>query len=393
MSELKQKCLVSRNVEKGITTMIIGSKHYREKDPNGEIYAAAQSFRAKRSRAALDFLMGLLAPELKAMEKAIEVAFSSDEFEVIDDQICLKGTNIPLPPVMVRKVKHFAEKGYPLSALANFWSLCLLNPSAVARDRFYEYCDKYNVTITDGGYAVLYKTVTHKRKAKYRTDLADFVAEAVLKVKRSKKAKKWYDVYLIQENGEDYYELHHTQAKNLPTGEGKTKSGNLDYLFGKLDEIARESKTLYTDKHSKKMNIYLGTPVSMSREKCDPNINSACSYGLHVGSEAYVQEFASPSDTVLATLVSPMNVVALPFYDNSKIRVCEYFPYAIMSRDSTGHWDELETEYFEENFRDYEKDSIKLLTLNTGQVSVEVSPRVIDLYGTGKKKRKPRSKK
>lgn len=88
--------------------------------------------------------------------------------------------------------------------------------------------------------------------------------------------------------------------------------------------------------------IDLGEMISMPREECDPNSEVACSQGLHVGSHKYVESFGSNMDVILACVVSPRDIVALPDRDHSKVRFCRYFPYATMKRNDDGSWEEIE---------------------------------------------------
>jgi hypothetical protein len=88
--------------------------------------------------------------------------------------------------------------------------------------------------------------------------------------------------------------------------------------------------------------IDLGEMISMPREECDPNSNVACSQGLHVGSHKYVESFGSNMDVILACVVSPRDIVALPDRDHSKVRFCRYLPYATMERNDDGSWEEIE---------------------------------------------------
>ena len=61
------------------------------------------------------------------------------------------------------------------------------------------------------------------------------------------------------------------------------------------------------------------------------DLDIECSRGLHVGSVKYLENnnYVSDSDTILLVLVNPQHVIAVPKYDNSKLRVCEYFPISI----------------------------------------------------------------
>jgi len=101
--------------------------------------------------------------------------------------------------------------------------------------------------------------------------------------------------------------------------------------------------------------IDLGEMVSMPREKCDPNSEVACSQGLHVGSHKYVRSFGSNMDVMLACVVSPRDIVALPDQDHSKVRFCRYLPYAVMEEGEDGSWEEIEavqvsTDQLEDDF-------------------------------------------
>ena len=101
--------------------------------------------------------------------------------------------------------------------------------------------------------------------------------------------------------------------------------------------------------------IDLGEMVSMPRDECDPNSSVSCSKGLHVGSHKYVESFGSNMDTILACVVSPRDIVALPDQDHSKVRFCRYLPYATMERNDDGSWEEIDavqvsTDQLEDDF-------------------------------------------
>lgn len=65
-----------------------------------------------------------------------------------------------------------------------------------------------------------------------------------------------------------------------------------------------------------------GSVISIDRDLVDPDRDTACSVGLHVGTLAYAQRFAS---RLLTVKVDPADVVAVPKDSaNQKIRVCRY---------------------------------------------------------------------
>ena len=68
-----------------------------------------------------------------------------------------------------------------------------------------------------------------------------------------------------------------------------------------------------------------GNTVHVERSYVDNNPDSACSYGLHVGSLSYVEGFGSPTDPIVICKVNPKDVVSVPRDCNaSKIRCCKY---------------------------------------------------------------------
>ena len=144
--------------------------------------------------------------------------------------------------------------------------------------------------------------------------------------------------------------------------------GNLAKLFTELvidkqdlEPDERDKEPVWEPYHSGSygMEIRLGEPVTMPRDECDPDIRRECSYGLHVGSYEYVHRFHPQDGTVLACLVNPRDIVALPEYDNSKIRTCAYMPYGIIGQDEEGNWEEVTSAYWEEDFLDYEVQKLE----------------------------------
>lgn len=81
----------------------------------------------------------------------------------------------------------------------------------------------------------------------------------------------------------------------------------------------------YMDKHSGTIYNAPGQVVSMDRAKVDDNCNTHCSYGLHVGSLAYIYSFGSGDDRIVIVRVDPADVVSVPTdCECRKIRCCRY---------------------------------------------------------------------
>jgi hypothetical protein len=122
------------------------------------------------------------------------------------------------------------------------------------------------------------------------------------------------------------------------------------------------------------MHIELGQPVLMERKDCDSDPAQDCSYGLHCGATKYVERFASGSGAVLACFVNTANVVAVPNYDHSKMRVSEYFPFAIATYTG-GKIDIVEQQYFEEDYCNYEVEELEaqIVKVKASELPIETA--------------------
>lgn len=79
---------------------------------------------------------------------------------------------------------------------------------------------------------------------------------------------------------------------------------------------------LYVDSHSGKVIQKVGTLVHMKPTSVDGNRSIDCSDGLHVARKGYLSHFRT--DIVTLCKVNPEDVIAVPKYDSSKMRVCAY---------------------------------------------------------------------
>ena len=85
----------------------------------------------------------------------------------------------------------------------------------------------------------------------------------------------------------------------------------------------------WMDKHSGRISNHIGETLTFNRREVDDNPQHDCSYGLHVGSIQYVKSFAhgygtEGGDRIIIVKVNPADVVAVPEYDTTKLRCCEY---------------------------------------------------------------------
>lgn len=78
----------------------------------------------------------------------------------------------------------------------------------------------------------------------------------------------------------------------------------------------------YVDCHSGKVTQRVGDIVRMAEFMVDPNRRQNCSNGLHVARRDYLSNFSGNVCTLIK--IAPEDVIAVPLYDGSKMRVCAY---------------------------------------------------------------------
>jgi hypothetical protein len=348
-------------------------------------------------KGAIDKLMAELNRRYKTIVKGI---LEKDA----DENYYLKGIDIKLPQLLADTFVDYLDNDFPVNALVNFWKLLVTNPDPRIREDLFLFLQNYNFSITDNGYFIAYKSVEVKEAADL--DIAAFVSNQYLKIKKWKKNVANYNVVKVtftetemvekevpnpdyEEFGDEWNEDEEEYEDGGDNGEPeyitekvpvtKTVSdlrlvqvghdinpesnetyevlGNLAEMFQNIDRLIN-NRTVYQSVHrgkdGNKVEQVLGVPVKMDREHTDLDPKVECSSGLHVGSVKYVEKFGSQSNKVLLVLVNPAHVVAVPEYDNSKMRTCEYFPYAELERNADGTFEIVEQPYFEDDYMKYE---------------------------------------
>lgn len=99
-----------------------------------------------------------------------------------------------------------------------------------------------------------------------------------------------------------------------------TAEGNI--LGYKYLNYYRNSKNIFVDCHTEKIQQKVGSVVKMDIKAVDPNRAIDCSYGLHVASYDYLKDFGG--DILALVLVRPEDIISVPESDTAKIRVCKY---------------------------------------------------------------------
>lgn len=279
-------------------------------------------------------------------------------------EVFLAGFNTPLPDTLVEIIKEYHENNYPLDAIINFWKLLMLNPDTRVRTVLFDFIKTHDFVLTDNGYMVVYKAVYDvKEEDTPDTSFAEFVSNRYLFVKKEWKCGP--NKYVVYKKADGEFDI--TKTKTAENWDAKEKGieilGKLGELFDAIynvdvEEDSEKAVPVYTDMHTQKMRIVLGEPVKQDRKDCDADFRRDCSNGLHCGATRYVESFGGRTSTVLVCYVNPANVVAVPDYDHSKMRVSEYFPFAIATYED-GKIDNIEQSYFESDYCEYETEELE----------------------------------
>lgn len=329
-----------------------------------------------------------------------------------DGNFYLGNYSEPIPSGLMRKIKEYVDLGLSTEPLVNFWKLLMLNPDKHVRQSLFQFAERFSFPITDKGYFIAYKSVAWKGES--NKDLALAVASEYIYRKASGQDVSESHVFTVDDEtvfvtfGEDeeyqteqdflkaiadedtgtwelvlqseflqavykqdpivdtwkYNEDEDKYYKRIDAPTVAIHEGSLQDLYTSIVAGMDYDTPTFTDWHTRKSTIMLGDAVSMPREECDNDPTRTCSSGLHVGAPGYVAGFGGNSKTnyILACLVSPMNVVAVPDdYDFEKMRTCEYLPYAICKLNDDGSIREVDTRYFEEDYSSIEESKLNAL--------------------------------
>jgi hypothetical protein len=239
-----------------------------------------------------------------SISKEVQELLNSDEFELDQNgSLYLKGIKEPIPDQLADMIKDGLKEKVDISTYKNFWINLALNPDVNVRSQLFGFLEHNGHPLTKHGYFLAYKAVNVKTK---------------------------YD---------------ETTGEPLPPKIYDAETG---------EKIITQD-LVFTSIHKGKYGsiIKVGEPVTMPREECDSDPMVTCSSGLHVGSMEYVAQFGYSDSVILECLINPRHVIAVPIdYNNTKMRVCEYYPFAI----SNGINKNI---YLESDYIAYDKEQLK----------------------------------
>lgn len=352
-----------------LNIMINGSAYTKKFDTEKEALDVFKKVIAVSENPTNEGITELRYMLVKPVNVPVNHLISTDK---LTNKFYFKDTTFELPKELVDVICDYIQNGLPLNSIENFTELLVTNPNLEVHADLFKFLYTYHFSITKYGYFLGYKAV--KIKQKVDNNLAEFVSNKYMKIKSWKKSPANYSV--LRDLNSELFLVKNDDVKNDSEAK-KELVGTLSDLFNNLDEHSNKG-TLYTDKYSGTMDIRLGTPVRQDRSTCNHDKSVECSNGLHVGSVKYLENnsFVSTEDTVLLVLVNPQHVVAVPKYDNSKMRVCEYFPIAYLNRTEGRKFETVESKYFEYDYLNYEKSDLEkaLAELEEKMIKEDVAP-------------------
>jgi hypothetical protein len=372
-----------------------------DEDESKELFARVSELRAAALNGAQDSyeeLVSMTDPNYRMKDVA---GLTRDN----DGNFYLGNYSEAIPTGLMLKIKEYTDLGLSTEPLINFWKLLMLNPDKHVRQSLFQFAERFSFPITDKGYFIAYKSVAWKgesnkdlalsvaseyiykkasgqdasdihvftvedeitfvaigKDAEYKTteEYIDSLADSVLVEVGTVELTKALVSDSIPENWE-YNENMGTYYKNESLVVDVTYEGVLEELYTSIIAGMDYDTPTFTDWHTRRSTIVLGQAVSMERESCDNDPSVTCSSGLHVGAPGYVAGFGGHNDSnyILACLISPMNVVAVPYdYDFEKMRTCEYLPYAICKLNDDNSIREVDTRYFEDDYTAIEEKAL-----------------------------------
>jgi len=439
---MKNTVIATRSANQ-VHTIINGTSMYvtlEDKEKAVELYKEILQRKDSGTDEDMDHLLKLLSPQYK-LDVDLKGTLKRDRI----GNYYLGGYSRALPGKLLEVFRENIEDELPIENLVNFWKLLMLNPDEHVKDSLFMFMDRFKMPITDNGYFIAYKSVAWKGEDSRQ--LGVFVSQKYVEKKAS--GRNIEDLYVVERNGdfrlntieelsetldaimdelkdatltenaeiylndnyklewklasraltthEDIQEFALSKGWDMPTDLQIAKKivqesdvenhGLLTDLFKNITSMFDFDTPTFTDWHTKNSTICLGEPVTMPREETDNNPNNTCSSGLHVGAPGYVSGFGyGEKNYIIACLVNPMNVVAIPHdYNFEKMRCCEYLPYAVCEFED-GNIKELNTNYFEEDYINYEveilKDKISEIDDSTDEGKEQksiMSQRLVDL--------------
>lgn len=318
----------------------------------------------------------LSSSQKQDVDENLHYLLDSEEFISNCGNIYMKGINVPMPTLMVYKFAELVKKVLTITninyhedseeiieeldaeyqSLRNFWMWCVLCPNPQSRRDLFKFLKNHDMKINKNGHFFAYRRVESVAGNGERVKYAGAISSEYLRIKKAKKGPGNYEVI---DSGVDIKAFKIGQV--IP--DGQKSIGNLKDLYENLGKV---DEKLFTDHYSRKFDIKIGKEVKMDRSKCDSDNGVECSIGLHIGNK-YFGFSGGFGDTHILVLVNPMNAVSVPEHDGNKMRVCAYYPVAVITNKDeqttfleSADVTDLGNEYFQEGMKDLEQNAAEI---------------------------------
>ena len=273
----------------------------------------------------------LTREDIEMYSEGFELFKYLDDFYTEKNTVYLSGTNRSLPDLLVKKFieiitrvdKVFSEeslqeklnKDEEYLSHKKFFMWCCLNPNAQSAEDLYGFLEKHNMKIDRHGNFYAYRRV--KTVGNDNKELVDFISNTYNKIKAVwKKSPKKFKVVTVPDSKK--YELKQSDF-NVENTE-YICLGDLEYLYLNLPNM-KENR--YTDAHTGKMDYRVGQIASIPRDEGDDDNTVNCGKGLHICSSEY--DYSGFGDVPVLAIVNPMDVLAAPINEVSKLRTSRWF--------------------------------------------------------------------
>lgn len=128
---------------------------------------------------------------------------------------------------------------------------------------------------------------------------------------------------VIQKRGHSVEELLNFMEKgDLPIADDGSVIGYKTLMRLHMKEDDTKSGFTFADKHSGRVHQRVGSRVSMPESKVDASRYTQCSTGLHIARRSYLAGYMG--DVVCLAKIAPEDIIAVPYDQPSKMRVCAY---------------------------------------------------------------------
>lgn len=215
--------------------------------------------------------------ELAAKKKFVE---NSDElleilgknFKKNGEEFFYNKVKLPIPAILLNAFVENKRAGNfeVYDSLVNFWLWTSLNPIQSSREDLFAFIRKNDVKLTPGGLLVLYRRIVSVNNDKsVDKKLEEIISLEYFRTKKvDKKSPKNYSLVDIE-----------GKYKRVPVGkEGDYNVvGNLHDLYVNMSAIPTN---VYTDAHTRKMKIQIGSIYRIDEDLVDINSRNDCSAGL-----------------------------------------------------------------------------------------------------------------